>query len=231
MIYVKVETQKVYSYGSDGMPKIEKIEQTFSETFEFPKFLKYLPFQGYLVDRLKVLVVWDQEKDAVPLTKEQFAKFAAGKESFAGYTLLDSAKWQKMLADVVASMNVQEKTIHDKYEEKQQQYEAQKKLNDELMERIALIEAKMFPHHKDNIMQVYKQKQGMSDIESELFKELSIGEAPKTETPETEEGEQEVKEAKGPTVIQLKKMYMEKFGQRPHHLWNSAKLKEKLGIN
>ena len=172
-MYVKVETQRVYSHGADGMPKIEKIVQTFSETFEFPKFLKYLPFQGYLVDRLKVTRVFDAEKE------------------------YDTAKWQKMLADVVATMNVPEKTIHDKYED-------EKLRNDELQKRLEALE---------------------SMLKDEPEKE----EEP--EAPETEEGEQEVKEVKSPTVAQLKRMYMEKFGQRPHHLWNSAKLKDKLGIN
>jgi hypothetical protein len=174
MIYVKVETQRVYSHGADGMPKIEKIEQTFNETFEFPKFLKYLPYQGYLVDRLKVTRVFDSEKE------------------------YDTAKWQKMLADVVVQMNVPEKNIHDKYEEEKQR-------NDELQKRLEALEA--------------------------MLKEAPEKEEETAEKPETPENKQDEKPKKPLTRGELSRMYLDRFGQKPHHLWTVDKLKEKLGIN
>lgn len=54
MIYVTIKTERVYGHDGDGMPKIETINQTLSE-FGFEKFLKLLPHQGYIKDRLKVV--------------------------------------------------------------------------------------------------------------------------------------------------------------------------------
>lgn len=114
MMYVKINTERVYSHGTDGMPKIEKIVQTIEDGFPFQKFLKYLPFQGYINNKLKILRVFDSEKD------------------------YDVAKWQQMLDEVVNKMAVPEKTIDEKYEDEKQR-------NDELMERLAALEAKLNP--------------------------------------------------------------------------------------
>jgi len=116
MIVIFVETQKIYSYEGDGMPKIEKIEQSFSEV-EFIKFLKYLPFQNYLNNKLKVTKVEDWDRD---VKKASFPTF----------------EYEARLKQVVAKLSTTEPTVHD-------QLEAEKKRNDELMKRLEALEAKI----------------------------------------------------------------------------------------
>ena len=82
MITIYVETQRVYSHGSDNMPKIEKILIAREDGLNYEKFLKYLPQQGYLVDRLKV-------------------KKATRLENGVEYPIEDTSKWEKMLDEVI----------------------------------------------------------------------------------------------------------------------------------
>ena len=112
MKYIKIETQRVYSHGTDGMPKIEKIVVTLQDGFEFNKFLKYFPLHGYLNDRLKVVKVFDKEKE------------------------YEVKEWQKKLDDAILKLTTPEKTLDEKYIEEKQR-------NDELMERLAALEAKL----------------------------------------------------------------------------------------
>ena len=127
MITVVVETQRVYSHGDDGMPKVEIIQQKLEKGANFNKFLKYLPFQRYLTDKLKIVEAV-QRKDGELIE-------------------VDKAPFEKQLNEVVAKLNVKEETIHDKYAKEKQR-------NDELMERIASLEAKFNNEQKEDLKEV-----------------------------------------------------------------------------
>jgi hypothetical protein len=116
MITIFVETQRIYAHDGNGMPKIEKIEQSFSEVV-FGKFLKYLPFQHYLTEKLRVTRVEDWVNSKFVQT-------------------LDKEPYQKQLLEVVATIGKTEPTVVD-------QLESEKKRNDELMERLAVLEARL----------------------------------------------------------------------------------------
>lgn len=106
MKYIKVHTERVYSHSTDGMALIETNVQTFEDGFEFEKFLKYLPFQGYLNRKLKVVRVFDKEQE------------------------YDVEKWQEMLKAVVTKIITPEKSLDEKYEdEKQRNNELQERLD------------------------------------------------------------------------------------------------------
>jgi len=118
MITVVVETQRVYSHGNDGMPKVEKIQQKFQDGANFDKFLKYLPLQGYLNDKLRIVKVVEDGKE------------------------IDKEPYSNRLREVVRKLNIPEETIQDKYKK-------EKERNDELMERLAMLEAKVNnPEHE-----------------------------------------------------------------------------------
>lgn len=96
MITVVVETQKVYSHGTDGMPKVEKIQQKFREGANFNKFLKYLPFQGYINDKIRIVKAVDGENE------------------------VDKTPYEQKLKEVLIKLNTPEETIQDKYEKEKQ---------------------------------------------------------------------------------------------------------------
>jgi len=96
MITVVVETQRVYSHGTDGMPKVEKIQQKMSAGAEFDKFLKYLPYQGYIRDKTKVVKATEKGEE------------------------VDKAPFQERLSEVMKKLNTPEETIHDKYAKEKQ---------------------------------------------------------------------------------------------------------------
>jgi len=178
MIHVKVHTERVYSHGTDGMPKIEAYSQTLESTFEFPKFLKYLPFQNYLNEKLKVERVFETTKD--------------------GHKDLPIDAYQKMLEDVIKTFTTPEKTIHDKYED-------EKLRNEDLMNRLAALEAKM------------SEKDELKSTGDEKMIEFVNNQMPiETKVP------QQLDEAA------LRAKYFKQEGKKAHHLWSAETIAKKL---
>ncbi len=116
MITVVVETQKVYSHSNDGMPKVEVLSQKLRDGANFDKFLKYLPFQGFIRDKVKILKVVEKKDGKI--------------------SEIDKTPWVERVKEVVNKMNQPKETIYDKYEKEKQR-------NDELSDRLAALEAKI----------------------------------------------------------------------------------------
>lgn len=131
MIYIHVETKRVYSHGTDGMAKIETIVQKFEDGRNWQTFLKYLPYQGYLKGGVKVINVINIKGEVI----EQ----------------LNVKEWQNQLNEVLLTLDVTPLSVEEKYE-------AEKKRNDELMERMASLEAKLGLAVRPNEIELAEKK-------------------------------------------------------------------------
>lgn len=139
MIYVKVETQRVYAHTDNGMPKIETIVQTFQDGFNFDKFLKYLPYQAY--QSVKINSVLEKNGNDA---KE-----------------IDPSKWVEKLNGVLAKMNMPEETLQEKLQKEKQR-------NDELLQRLERLEASLKPEIKTDELKPVQQKVESDEENDEL---------------------------------------------------------------
>lgn len=143
MIYVKVETQRVYSHSENGMPKIEKIVQTFQDGMNFDKFLKYLPYQMYKSVKIhSVLEIDGQEKNEI-----------------------DKDPWIAKLEAVLSKMNQPEESLQDKYEK-------EKLRNDELLARLERLEANLKVEQKPDELEKVDEKEIEEEPDVDEFEEL-----------------------------------------------------------
>ncbi len=113
MILIFTNTERVYGHGVDNMPKIEKITQVHEDGANFKTFLKFLPFQGYVLNKVKVLRAIRKEKDAE-------------------YPIEDISKWVEMLE--------QAKTTNAVNVNKMSKLEEEMERNDKLTEKVQLLE-------------------------------------------------------------------------------------------
>lgn len=120
MVNIRIKTKRVYSHGTDGMPKFEVINIALEDGAQFEKFLKYLPYKGYILDDLKVV------------------------EATANGEKIDTLKWQKRIDAKISEMGTVEETLHDKYEkEKRRNDDLESRLKE--LENLMSGEVKQLP--------------------------------------------------------------------------------------
>jgi len=61
MMNIKVHTEKVSGHKDNGMPVIEKIDIDFCSEANYEKFLKYLPYQRYILEKLRIIEVTEND--------------------------------------------------------------------------------------------------------------------------------------------------------------------------